>query len=517
VTPPLPELERTQHIWVQYAAGGTWVDLDPSIPNAELGKTYARLIQTVDALPEELFHTIGFRIVLEVVQGGQPVQQDALAYQGQVQDLVGEPLTLMHVTPEALQAIGIGISGALEGTVQYLPRLIVGTDQVIRETSRVSFGTGEGINAALGQAGDNEGETLAEWLVVDVRSPGSDPITEERTIFDRVRPGDRLAGQIAVTAIPPVELTDVPERGRTYLPMLAVTNIAVVGAPIAFELLQFDTTGEDVSSNLTSVNHTYHFTRDRAALETAAEHGWQIYPDRPNVTLFSYTPVDVTSETGKLSVDLDIVSQSAAAVPLAGQTPATPAPLVAGIIGHTAERLLLETAPSLVPDAPFASRVSTGRLFDEAGRTGIPVVTLTSANPNLSTLQVSDLAKHRISAALARGQVVIVPQEPVTLDGNPLTGWWEVDPATGTARDRLESGRGHAFLRLPLRVELTEQGFLYWLAVEIYHAKKIFLCGAAIAGIIYTAGELLAGRDAPQGGLALGAAGAGSCLVLALT
>ncbi|GIW04523.1 MAG: hypothetical protein KatS3mg059_1143 [Thermomicrobiales bacterium] len=516
VTPPLPELEHSQHVWVQYAAGGTWVDLDPSIPNAEPGKTYARLIQTVDALPEELFHTVSFRAVLETVQGGQPVRQDALSYQARAQDLVGVPLTLMHVTPESLHAIGFGITGTLEGTIQYLPRLIIGNDQVIRETNRVTFGiAGEGIGAAFGDASGSEGETLAEWLIVDIQSPDGAPLTEERTIFDRVPQEARLAQQIDVSAIPPVEMTDVPERGRTYLPMLALTNIAVVGAPIAFEILQFDTTGDDVISNLTSISHTYHFTRDRTAVETASEHGWQFYPDRPNVTLFFYTPVDVTSETGRLSVDLDIVSQSLAAVPLSGQTPAAPAPLIAGILSHTAERLLMETAPMLVPDAPFASRINTGRLFDEAVRAGIPLITLSPANPDLSSLQASAIAKFRMSAALSRGQVILVPQTPITLDGMSLTGWWEIEPVTGAARDRLETGRGHAFLRLPLRVELTEQSFLYWLAVELYHAKKLALCGVAILAVAYSVGALLAGAVA-QGGIAIAAAGAGSCLVLGL-
>jgi hypothetical protein len=169
-----------------------------------------------------------------------------------------------------------------------------------------------------------------------------------------------------------------------------------------------------------------------------------------------------------------------------------------------------------VPDAPFASRLSAGRLFEEATQTGISIVTLTPANPDLSSLQISEIAAYRIGKTLSEGRAVIVPSKPITLDGTTLTGWWEIDPATGVTRDRLETGRGHAYLRLPLRVELTEQSFLYWLAVEIYHAKKIALCGVAIGAVVYAAGELLAGRDAPQGGIALGVAGAGSCLVLAM-
>jgi hypothetical protein len=35
----LPDLERNQHVWVQYASGTEWVDLDPSLPNAQAGDT----------------------------------------------------------------------------------------------------------------------------------------------------------------------------------------------------------------------------------------------------------------------------------------------------------------------------------------------------------------------------------------------------------------------------------------------------------------------------------------------
>src|SRR4029079_11842285 len=44
----LPDLERTQHIWVQYASGQEWVDLDPCIPNAEPGTVYATVTETRD-------------------------------------------------------------------------------------------------------------------------------------------------------------------------------------------------------------------------------------------------------------------------------------------------------------------------------------------------------------------------------------------------------------------------------------------------------------------------------------
>src|SRR5262249_10930049 len=52
----LPEQEIGQHTWLQIASGPNWVDLDPTIPNAEIGKTYATKPAVIAAIPDELYH-----------------------------------------------------------------------------------------------------------------------------------------------------------------------------------------------------------------------------------------------------------------------------------------------------------------------------------------------------------------------------------------------------------------------------------------------------------------------------
>jgi len=47
----VPDEERRRHIWVQYASGTGWIDLDPSMPAAEPGDVFAADPTPLDALP----------------------------------------------------------------------------------------------------------------------------------------------------------------------------------------------------------------------------------------------------------------------------------------------------------------------------------------------------------------------------------------------------------------------------------------------------------------------------------
>jgi hypothetical protein len=60
-------------------------------------------------------------------------------------------------------------------------------------------------------------------------------------------------------------------------------------------------------------------------------------------------------------------------------------------------------------------------------------------------------ARPLLDAALDAGRVVVIPAQPVTLNSAPRIGWWEIDPATGDALDRMDDGGreaapGYAFL-----------------------------------------------------------------------
>src|SRR5262249_47020770 len=93
---------------------------------------------------------------------------------------------------------------------------------------------------------------------------------------------------------------------------------------------------------------------------------------------------------------------------------------------------------SIFPDATAVGglslqrRVDTPAVFAAADAQGIPLVGLSPGHPGpLETLQISDEARARITAALQAGKSVIVPAPRLTIGGSPAIAWYEYNPATG--------------------------------------------------------------------------------------
>jgi hypothetical protein len=115
--------------------------------------------------------------------------------------------------------------------------------------------------------------------------------------------------------------------------------------------------------------------------------------------------------------------------------------VLAGVLAHVAERVGAETGAQLTPESPPPPG-SVGQVFEAAARAGIAIRTLTPQTADLSSLDVSDVAKARIGEALAAGYIVVVPERAVAPGGTTPVGWWQVDPETGRTFDLMENGRG---------------------------------------------------------------------------
>ena len=157
-SPTIPDRERTQHVWLQYADGPNWVDLDPSFPGAEAGTAYATVSETVDQLPDELFHTVDIRVMAEVVVGGAPTPTEVLSHRVRSADVAGLVLMLVHPNAEWL-----GVAEAITGQQKHVPTLFIGDIESIRGTA-ISLSEGEGVLGALGEEAPAEGQALAEWV-----------------------------------------------------------------------------------------------------------------------------------------------------------------------------------------------------------------------------------------------------------------------------------------------------------------------------------------------------------------
>ena len=129
-------------------------------------------------------------------------------------------------------------------------------------------------------------------------------------------------------------------------------------------------------------------------------------------------------------------------------TPGT-AQLVAGVTDHVAERFALEALVD-EPDGP-PGEVSVGAVFEAAEAQGIPTIVLRGMVPD--ALPYGPLATGSIDAAVAAGDVVVIPAKPVQIGGAARIGWWAVDPVTGATRDTMDDGTGAAMAEYETTVQ----------------------------------------------------------------
>lgn len=501
----LPEGEQSRHVWVQYAAGTEWVDLDPSISNAAPGTAYADSVETYDDLPQEWMHAISFTLSAEKIQGGKATKSELLTHSEYAQDLVGKSLVLVHLQPDSLKGLGAVIESALEGTVQYIPHLALGTNDVVPGTDRVTLVTDGGTTDAFGGERTNDGDTVSEWLEITITSPEMPDRHITREVFDRLGPELRNQPDADLSTFPTATLTDLGSQGGTvFLPLLALWSIVPTVGAVPMSYFDQDYSVVDLYGNLSLPGYSYHVARDGLSIAFADTGCPRVYANRPNLTAFLLTPTNFSEDRTEGEATIDLMFQSLADIPWSGiPAPNAPAAVVAGVLGQVAERLTLESTTGNEVVKPSTASVSA--LFEEVARQSIPVVALLPGKPVPSTVSLSNRARVLVTEALDSGYIVVVPEQPVSLGGEALTGWWQIDAATAETFDRMETGLGMTTLGYADTVKVSVQATPAMRLLSICLFAAGFLASMML-GAIFSGTALAAGA---QGGLAAFALGGG--------
>ena len=72
---------------------------------------------------------------------------------------------------------------------------------------------------------------------------------------------------------------------------------------------------------------------------------------------------------------------------------------------------------------------------------GLRLVRLKEASdPALAAMGLPPDTLARIGADLASGNLVVIPERPVEVDGRPRAGWWRVSPLTGETTAAMDTG-----------------------------------------------------------------------------
>jgi hypothetical protein len=452
----LPDLESQRHVWLQMASGPAWIDLDPSVGGA-IGDVLTTPTATMDVLPDELRHRLDFRVIGESVTAGRLVEETLLEASDHADGLVGMPIGFLNIEQDGLQALGADIVSSLSGGTTYLPCLIAGENVVVGPGAVRFGGSGAPIEdvfaAPTGDPGAHlEGEPTAEWLEITLTSPGADPKTVRREVFDRIGPAARLDGS-ALATLGPAELVPLePGQPLDFMPAQTSHWLSVESAVVPTSRIERLAAAADHPGRYVTPVQLFHMAQTAGAAALAEDLAGHWFPDAPNIVSFTVTQ-ELDGDQLVVRPLIDIWHRSYGVSPT-GVTGTSGSPLGGGVLAHVAERIVFgDGAPGA---DPAARGPSVGAVFEAARAAALPLRTLTNPE-DLADLAFPADTMARLGDALAEGHVVVVPERPVTIGGEERTGWWRIDPGTGHAIDEMDDGRGSDLSqRSALATTLTE-------------------------------------------------------------
>jgi hypothetical protein len=398
-------------------------------------------------------------------------------------EVLGQRIVLQHspMNRPTLDLRGDGsevaarLTTALRAQKEWLPSLTVGSG---RPTTRASVTETGSLNATPGVArpaarqtgfgglmdafggGDAEpppepvGHFTAEWIEYEIRRPGRSPERIRRDVFDVIGPAVRARGQVVE---PNADAQATLRRtmalaGDTEVLLLAshlspdyvrhIINTALLGRRDTLrEVLRSVASGTtptvELVGKLQSVSRELHtLALARTTLSPVED---QVFLDGPNVFSFHRRIRLGAPDQVVLSKSLDIVANEVAVRPAAG-TDAFAVRVAQGVADTAAEALAL--GGGCAGCGPVAN-VSELRLLAE--RVGVPWVPIRQLeDPGWREVPLSADARQRVDADVRAGYVVLIP--PRSVAGTGTTGWWRVDPRSGTTLGIMESGHGQGLV-----------------------------------------------------------------------
>ncbi len=421
------------HVWVEAEIGGVWTALDPAA--AQQGETLTTAAETMDDLPETAFQTVKFSVTAVSIADGEVSTVTPLEATLPAAKLSGASIFLAFVENPKEGGLGGAINKSLGGGGTFVPVLYVDGEPFVGE---VVPGLGKSGGGALDLLGEPEAGAAVELarleLVVETAGAGAPSVTATRTLLDRA---PAVATIEAATHLTPMPLTKEQPAA-----VAAMHNIQVTTGPVnlrnAYALRALavtetvltlsdpekikDLSPADLIWPLAAVNLTLPTAIENAIMPALNDKsGVKLFTGSPRVAILSTGAVD--GPDGSLYRVSEIDLKLSGLTVLARQGEATAAferRLWAGILDAAVETEfgLRSGAQLFVPET--TTRLSASTASDGAL---VRYATVTSDAPRTA------------QAAIASGALVFAPE-------SNLAAWWEVDPASGTARAVLSPDLG---------------------------------------------------------------------------
>lgn len=517
------------HWWVQVSNATGWVDLDPTLPDSEPGRTLLQPHETVrpDAqgrLPPEYHHTVGIRVLIEQWEDGRLEERQVLQHVFRPSEHFGMRIALSH-HPMQWPATsdmfgGTAAQPQLERAVltqeEWVPVLRLGPETIIQSSftrdgeinqtplapllggSAQKLGRGLGdilgggkIGGSGRSASRSEGQLTAEWIDFEIHSPGRQNRIIRREIFDLLGPARRL--QVPAT-LPSFAESEALDRGFS---LLGETEILPLVCRLPLEFVQHLTSTSLIANRQglsTLLRRAADLDRKSIVSQASeltpapsklyglalARLGWSrfradLYIDQPNI-LGLHKRLRKNS-TGNMALleGFDIVANDVAIHPSAHTDPFL-VKLEQGVLDTNVEAFLAtgcQGAQNIRPECPPVHNVAES--FAATADPAREWLTIQSLDDKAWERVVAPPdARIRIEQDLKAGNIVMVRRD--SKPDQPFAGWWSIDPGTGRTLGIGERGWGQTATEIVVMyVSLT-----IGLVVGIFAA---FGCGSMAPGV----------------------------------
>jgi hypothetical protein len=470
--------------WAEYRPRGgndAWTALDPNCGDAA-GKPPLAAAETVlrdsngkfNFLPA-VAHEVEIRVVVEQWLDGKLQEQVALKSVARPSELVGERVALGHLGMGFPDNLDPGKEPDLAGKLrqlaaeprEWIPTLQLGGQTIMQcginpdgsidekpkldalknAAAVVAGGASKAVDALGGgpatspEPAKPRGVMTAEWIDYEIRTPGCEPRTIRRELFDHIGPARRAAG--VTTAPMPTDhqriaqgfallgITDIALQCCS-VPRLAVKHLAaqnlLANAQILLALAkQPPASASDVSDmdGRIVLGATELFALASARFGSSPV-GSSVYLDQLNIltkhTWLRESPPLANGQPSDSPFTVlggyDIVENNVAVISAPGNDPAA-IRMQQGIVDTVAE--------SVLGNVGAAHSENTSELFAASTARGEPWIAVTARDAGkLSAMDLPVDVKQRMGDELKAGRTVLLPEK-----NGSVFAWWSVDPKTG--------------------------------------------------------------------------------------
>jgi transglutaminase-like putative cysteine protease len=454
------------HWWVEAFFDGEWRELDPSFANAAVGQRFAsqiagdgtdQIAEAPDAWRPKVTVRLDVESFSQLNLGSQLATTTYLEHTFRVVEVATAALLFGHLVATDQQG-GAVFANTLH---TYTPFFSVDDSDVLifgapyqelltnfpLATTVVS---GAWLHFSLADIDGGVTEytrTLIDRLGFDVRTYGGQPTFaldgsspgafSEFDMYSiglfpgRVAPSALAARRAAMTAV-------AGEMGADTARMQELTSLGALTAEQQAAASALRARHQrNLGVFLNGVSLTFAEAADRASQAAQTALFVKAYHAAPRLVILSHETGD--DGGSQVNVDLRTTRERTVAYPGQGEPATAGFNLFKGINESWLEGEVIA--------APGGGTVlTTAQVMIAAAQQGIDFVFLDAAALDLlATLDLTNEAKARITAAVQGGKIVSIPTAAPLIDGAPAIGWWEIDPASGETIGVMANGLHNAF------------------------------------------------------------------------